>query len=38
MTDPVYDPQGATALVAEAGLADFQHDLVSLDAGCMKDC
>ena len=28
---PVYDPEGAQALMAEAGMADFEHDLVSID-------
>lgn len=37
MADPVYDPEGATALMTDAGMADFEHDLVSLDSGFMKD-
>lgn len=28
---PVYDPEGARALMEEAGMADFEHDLVSID-------
>jgi peptide/nickel transport system substrate-binding protein len=28
---PVFDPVGAKALMAEAGMADFEHDLVSID-------
>jgi peptide/nickel transport system substrate-binding protein len=28
---PVYDPEGAKALMEEAGMADFEHDLVSID-------
>jgi len=28
---PVFDPAGAKALMAEAGMADFEHDLVSID-------
>lgn len=37
MDAPLFDPEGAAALMAEAGMADFEHDLVSLDAGFMKD-
>ncbi|MCY4317090.1 MAG: ABC transporter substrate-binding protein [Roseovarius sp.] len=29
---PVHDPEGAMALMEEAGMADHEHDLVSLDA------
>ncbi len=28
---PVYDPEGALALMQEAGMADFEHDLISID-------
>ncbi|MFA8384136.1 MAG: ABC transporter substrate-binding protein [Pelagibaca sp.] len=28
---PVYDPEGAAALMEEAGMADFEHDLISID-------
>lgn len=28
----IYDPEGALALMAEAGMADFEHELISLDA------
>jgi peptide/nickel transport system substrate-binding protein len=28
---PVFDPEGAAALMAEAGMADFEHELVSID-------
>ena len=28
---PVFDPEGAKALMAEAGMADFEHELVSID-------
>lgn len=28
---PVYDPAGAAALMEEAGMADFEHDLISID-------
>lgn len=28
----VHDPEGAVALLAEAGMADFEHELISLDA------
>ncbi len=31
------DPAGAKALMAEAGMADYEHELVSLDAGYRKD-
>ncbi|MEM0947744.1 MAG: ABC transporter substrate-binding protein [Pseudomonadota bacterium] len=34
---PVFDPEGAAALMAEAGMADFEHDLISLDAGFWRD-
>lgn len=28
---PVYDPEAAMALLEEAGMADFEHDLISID-------
>jgi peptide/nickel transport system substrate-binding protein len=28
---PVFDPEGAAALMAEAGMADFEHELISID-------
>ena len=28
---PVFDPEGAKALMAEAGMADFEHEMVSID-------
>lgn len=28
---PVYDPEGALALMEEAGMADFEHELISID-------
>lgn len=28
-----HDPEGARALMAEAGMADYEHELISLDAG-----
>ena len=31
------DPEGAKKLMDEAGMADFEHDLISLDAGYRKD-
>ena len=31
------DPEGAKALMEEAGLADYEHELLSLDAGYRKD-
>ena len=31
------DPAGAKALMEEAGLADYEHELLSLDAGYRKD-
>lgn len=31
------DPAGAKALMEEAGLGDFEHELISLDAGYRKD-
>lgn len=34
---PVPDPAGAAALMAEAGMADFEHDLISIDDTWRKD-
>lgn len=31
------DPEGAAALMAEAGLADFQHELISIDDNWRRD-
>ncbi len=31
------DPAGAKALMEEAGMADFEHDLISIDGGYRKD-
>ncbi|MEP3945407.1 ABC transporter substrate-binding protein [Ascidiaceihabitans sp.] len=31
------DPAGAKALMEEAGMADFEHELISIDAGYRKD-
>jgi len=31
MPAPVFDPAGAMALMQEAGMADFEHDLISID-------
>ncbi len=31
MPAPVHDPEGARALMEEAGMADFEHDLISID-------
>jgi len=31
------DPEGAKALMEEAGMGDFEHELISLDAGYRKD-
>ena len=28
---PVFDPEGAVTLMQEAGMADFEHDLISID-------
>jgi peptide/nickel transport system substrate-binding protein len=33
----VRDPEAAMALMEEAGMADFEHELISLDSGFMKD-
>ncbi len=32
-----HDPEGAMALMAEAGMADFEHEIISLDDGWEKD-
>ena len=34
---PVHDPEGAKALMEEAGMADFEHDLISIDDNWRKD-
>jgi len=34
---PVYDPAGALALMKEAGAEDFEHEIISIDAGYRKD-
>ncbi len=31
LPDPVFDPAAAKALMEEAGMADFEHDLISID-------
>ncbi len=35
--EAVFDPEGAVALMEEAGMADYEHELISLDAGFRKD-
>ena len=35
--DPKLDPAGALALVQEAGMADFEHELISIDDAWRKD-
>ena len=37
MPPVTHDPEAAMALMQEAGMADFEHELISLDAGFMKD-
>lgn len=37
MAMPERDPEAAMALLEEAGMAEFEHELVSLDAGFTKD-
>ncbi|WP_417516029.1 ABC transporter substrate-binding protein [Minwuia sp.] len=32
-----YDPEGAKALMDEAGMGDYEHELISIDAGYRKD-
>lgn len=34
---PVYDPEGALKIMQDEGMADFEHELVSLDGGFNKD-
>jgi peptide/nickel transport system substrate-binding protein len=34
---PVFDPEGALALMEEAGMADFEHELMSIDDAWRKD-
>jgi peptide/nickel transport system substrate-binding protein len=34
---PKYDPAGALALMKEAGAEDFEHEIISIDAGYRKD-
>ena len=34
--DPIFDPAGARTLMEQAGMADFEHELFSLDAGWRK--
>jgi peptide/nickel transport system substrate-binding protein len=34
---PVFDPAGAKTLLEEAGMADFEHDLISIDDTWRKD-
>ncbi len=34
---PVFDPEGALALLEEAGMADFEHELISIDDTWRKD-
>jgi peptide/nickel transport system substrate-binding protein len=35
--DPVYDPALARAMMVEAGMLDFEHDLVSIDDGWRRN-
>ncbi|MEL6645581.1 MAG: ABC transporter substrate-binding protein [Pseudomonadota bacterium] len=32
-----FDPEGAAALMAEAGMADYEHELISLEGGFWRD-
>ncbi|MEO0691286.1 MAG: ABC transporter substrate-binding protein [Pseudomonadota bacterium] len=32
-----FDPEGAAALMAEAGVADYEHELISLEGGFWRD-
>ncbi len=34
---PTYDPAGAMALLEEAGMADYEHELITLDDGFNKN-
>ncbi|MCT8160887.1 ABC transporter substrate-binding protein [Pseudoruegeria sp. SHC-113] len=34
---PVFDPEGALALMQEAGMADFEHELISIDDDWRKN-
>ena len=34
---PTYDPAGARALMTDAGFADFEHEIISLDDGFERD-
>ena len=34
---PKHDPAGARALMEEAGMMDFEHELISIDGGYRKD-
>jgi len=34
---PKYDPAGSAALLAEAGMSDFEHELITLDDGFNKN-
>ncbi len=34
---PEHDPEGALQLMEEAGMADFEHELISLDDGYQRD-
>ncbi|MGP6087856.1 ABC transporter substrate-binding protein [Antarctobacter jejuensis] len=34
---PVHDPEGAVSLMAEAGFADFEHELISIDDNWRRD-
>ncbi len=37
MPAPVFDPEGAAALMAEAGFAEFEHELISIDDNWRRD-
>jgi peptide/nickel transport system substrate-binding protein len=34
---PVFDPAAAKALMEEAGMGDYEHDIISIDSGYRKD-
>ena len=34
---PIYDPAAAKALMEEAGMADFEHEIISIDSDYRKD-